>query len=504
MHYQRQSFSLYLGMVPAQQLGQYRKLVLLGLLVQLVAAWFSVGYNHYDEHFQVLEFCNYKLGLSPSSALPWEFATQCRGALQPFMAWGISKLLMAAGLYNPFHVAFLLRLMMCMLTWLVTCRLVRLLLPAFTTQRGRYLFVGSAFLLWFVAYCGVRFSAENIAGVLFLLALSLMPGVLANGGGGKRSIQLAIAGLLLGFVFMLRLQMAFAYIGMGLWLLFYSKWKVQDWVILILGSVAAIGVGVLADHWFYGEWLFTPYNYFKVNILQHAAAKFGVYPFWYYITLFIQFAVPPLSVLLLPLFFVGAWKKPMHIFTWICITFIVGHSAIGHKEMRFLLPMTVPFIFLACYGLDWLMGRYPDKWFFRWPVKTLMVINCLILAVKIIIPSHESIPYYQFIYNYAGQQPTVLVSYEQSPYHLVDLNSNFYRPANLVEAVISKPEQIDSVLHNAQGRAVLFLNPQIDPIPVIAACEKEQLYCLLPGWVRLLNFNDWQSRSFIWTIYRLR
>ncbi len=481
----------------------YKKILYCGLLVQLIAAWFSVGFNHYDEHYQVLEFCNYKLGLSAASSLPWEFSTQCRGALQPLIAYSFCKTLQLLGLYNPFWVAFLLRLCMGILTWMVTCRLVRLLLPEFLTERGKQLYVGASFLLWFVAYCGVRFSAENIAGLLFFLALSFVLELQTN-TKIKRPLAVATIGLLLGFVLMLRLQMAFAFIGLGMWLVLYDRLSFSDWVLLIFCSMVAIGIGVIADHWFYGAWVFTPYNYFKVNILQHAAAKFGIFPWWYYISLFFQYAVPPVSMVLLPLFFIGISRQPRHLFTLLTIVFVIGHSAIGHKEMRFLLPITMAFVFFSCVGIDWLIYKYPQKWFFQWPLKTIIIINCLILVVKIIIPSHESIPYYKFIYDHARKQQTILISFEKSPYNLVDLNSNFYKYPGLQEVIIHKPEEIAEVLKNAVGKSVLFLNPQIDPIPEISSFKKEQVYCLLPNWVRLLNFNDWQSRSFIWTIYRLQ
>ncbi len=307
----------------------------------------------------------------------------------------------------------------------------------------------------------------------------------------------------MGFVFMLRLQMAFAFLGLALWLLFYSKWHFRDWFIISFFGIVAIGLCVVVDHWFYGTWVLTPYNYYKVNIIQHAAAKFGVYPWWYYFSLFIQYAAPPLSIVLLPLFFIGIWKKPLHLFTWVCVVFIAGHSLIGHKEMRFLLPVTISFIFLSCSGLDWLFSRYPDTWVFRWPVKLFAVINSFVLVAKILTPSHESIPYYKFIYEYSQKQPTTLVSFEESPYQHVDLHTNFYKPGNLHEIVIHNPEELTNILKNANGQSVIFLNPEIDPIPVIALFKKEKLFCLLPDWVRLLNFNDWESRSYIWTIYRL-
>jgi len=480
----------------------FRKWFLLGLLVQLVAAWFSVGYNHYDEHFQVLEFCNYKLGFSSASVLPWEFTTQCRCALQPFIAFCFCKALLSLHLYTPFFAAFLLRLMMGISCWLVTCLLVNVLLPEFNTDRGKRLYVLGSFFFWFVPYCGVRFSAENVAGILFFLALAIIL-QLHIYRVAKRNALLALAGLLLGFVFMFRLQIAFAFIGLAAWLLFYGKWNIRDYVIMVLSGLMAIGISMLVDHWFYGAWVFTPYNYFAVNILQHAAAKFGVFPWWYYFYLFFQYAVPPLSIVLLPLFFVGIWEKNRHLFSWVCIAFIVGHCFIGHKEMRFLLPMIFSFVFIICSGLDWLLYRYQVVWFFRWPLKLFMVMNGLMLLVKMLVPSHESIPYYKFIYEHSRKKSTILVCLDESPYHLVNLHSNFYRPPSQHEVIIHKQEELADILKNANGQTVLFLNPEMQPIPLIAPYKKERLYCLLPDWVSLVNFNDWESRSYIWTIYRI-
>jgi hypothetical protein len=54
----------------------------IGLLLILVAAVRSEGFHHPDEHFQVLEFAGAKLGLTPWSALAWEYRDQMRPWLQ--------------------------------------------------------------------------------------------------------------------------------------------------------------------------------------------------------------------------------------------------------------------------------------------------------------------------------------------------------------------------------------------------------------------------------------
>lgn len=338
---------------------------------------------------------------------------------------------------------------------------------------------------------------------MFIAALSYLPGLLAV-NNSKRSLRLITAGLLLGFAVMIRLQMAFAYIPLLIWIICYAKWNVKDWSILILSGLVAIALAVVADYWLYGAWVFTPFNYYKVNIIQHVANNYGTSPWWYYVLLFFNYAVPPISYVLLPLFVIGLWKYPRHLFSWICIVFIVGHSFIAHKEIRFLLPLIIPFIFLACSGFDVLISRYPVKKIYRIALPVLAVLNIILLSMKIFMPAHEAFGYFKYIYNFAQEQPTTLVSYEQSPYSVVQLEVNFYKPKNIIIEVIHNPAQLDTILKRNDGRAVIFLNPKIDPIPVIDGYKKEKVYCLVPEWIHFFNFNNWMSRSYIWAIYRLK
>ncbi|HEV7960616.1 MAG TPA: hypothetical protein VGP01_06260, partial [Rhizomicrobium sp.] len=43
-----------------------------------VTAWFSELFYFPDEHYQVLEFMSYKLGITQASDLPWEFSAHIR------------------------------------------------------------------------------------------------------------------------------------------------------------------------------------------------------------------------------------------------------------------------------------------------------------------------------------------------------------------------------------------------------------------------------------------
>src|SRR5690242_5224606 len=76
-----------------------------------VAAWFNAGFLSADEHYQIIEFAQYKLGRQSAAALAWEFPAQMRPALQPWFAAMAIRLHHALGATSPFTIAFSLRLL---------------------------------------------------------------------------------------------------------------------------------------------------------------------------------------------------------------------------------------------------------------------------------------------------------------------------------------------------------------------------------------------------------
>jgi hypothetical protein len=83
-------------------------------LVYIAVAVNSNGFNNADEHFQIIEFAQFKLGNSDPSALAWEFHSQVRPGLQPFMCFSIFKFLKFLGINDPYTLSFALRLVTAM------------------------------------------------------------------------------------------------------------------------------------------------------------------------------------------------------------------------------------------------------------------------------------------------------------------------------------------------------------------------------------------------------
>ncbi len=480
---------------------QQRQTFLLYLPVFLITAWFSVGYHHPDEHFQVLEFCNYKLGLSPLSDLPWEYLTYCRPTIQPFIAYFFARAAMMAGMYNPFVIVFLLRVCAALLTWAVSCRLVVALSPLLKTPIAHKLLPHCMLGLWFVPYIGVRFSAETVSSVCFFGSICLLLPNITTRWSSRQIVITFISGFLLGIAVFVRLQLAFAVIGMGLWLLVYGRWQLPKWVAVAVGAIAAVGVGVLIDHWFYGKWVFTPYNYFDVNIVQHKAASFGVEPWWYYITTFLQVAGMPVSFVLLALFAMGLKGNRANMFSFIVVCFVAGHMAVGHKEMRFLFPVSFAFIYLVVSGIDYAAQNIRPHKGYRIGFRLLVVVNTGMLLFKMLTPAEEAVNYYKFLYGYNAGHPTNIVYNKKSPYNIAELELNYYKPNNVQLTKVADSSDVAKLLTGSNS--VICLSPNLKPDSLFQQFGYERIYCAFPEFLLANNFNGWQERSRIWAIFRI-
>src|SRR5690349_19703202 len=95
----------------------------IALLLHMIGAIFSAGFYHADEHFQIIEFMNYKLGRIPVSELPLEFGHAIRPWLQPAILTGMTQLLNILGVDSPFNLALSFRILSSLLGWLSLCGL---------------------------------------------------------------------------------------------------------------------------------------------------------------------------------------------------------------------------------------------------------------------------------------------------------------------------------------------------------------------------------------------
>lgn len=316
------------------KINQHKNTLLLigGALLFLITALFSEGFYHGDEHFQIIEFAQYKLGNTAAMNLPWEFHAQIRPTLQPIIAMSIFYVCDVFSVIDPYSKSFALRLITAAFAFYSILYFIRSVKYMIKLEyRSWFLFL--ALFLWFIPFLNVRFSSETWSGITLLLSIS----VLLKQKKEKR--HYFIAGILIGLSFLFRFQIGFAIIGIISWMIFINKNGLQSILAFILGSGLVLAFGFAIDSWFYGEFTFTPWNYFDYNILQGKADEFGRSPWYYYFYGIFKSSFFPIGLVIILSLLKLTVTQPKHLILWIILPFLILHSVVGHKELRFLFPL---------------------------------------------------------------------------------------------------------------------------------------------------------------------
>ncbi|MGI9102029.1 MAG: hypothetical protein ACR2IF_06255 [Terriglobales bacterium] len=218
--------------------------------------------------------------------------------------------------------------------------------------------------LWYdLIYYGPKALNEVVAGHLLVIALWLgqAPTPSAEKGGGQGWAAQGrgrwwstglLTGALLGATVGVRIQLAPAVL-VAMIMLCRRQWR-QRWAPMLAGAAIAFLAFGMEDAltWSYP---FASYvRSVKVNLLQDKSASYGVAPWdWYFGSLLLSTSV------LLPLILVGMRRAPL--LAAVAATILITHSALAHKEYRFILPAVMLILVLAGLGLAevlaWLTAR---------------------------------------------------------------------------------------------------------------------------------------------------
>ena len=473
------------------------KVKIASLVIFTITAFFSVGHLQSDEHFQILEFAQYKLGKISAEELPWEFGEKMRPSIQPWIAYTFIKFFDFIGLKNPFTITLLFRLMSALLLWYVIISLNKIVIKNyFKTTKWANIFYVSTLLLWFIPFTSVRFSSENIAALFLLLGFLQLFKKQSN-------ISFALAGTYWGLSFLFRYQLGLSVFGAYLFLLLIEKTSILKLLISIIPLLIIIAFGVYLDTLFYDEFTIAPYNYVKANILDDKASNFGTSPFFAYLYLFLGKAIPPISLVLFAGFIAGVKPLKKHIFFWAIIPFIIIHSVIAHKEIRFMFPVSYLFIFISVYGIMKYFEHKEVKIWQRKVVKFSLYLNVLLLVIMTFKPMNGTVKLFHYIHANFNDTPTYIISTKRPIYSmLVDLKSTFYTAENVKNEVV-KPEDIQAHLKKNDINECYILHEKFDFKIPLENYTVEKVYYEYPEWIKKIEFIDWQKKLRTKTIFKI-
>ena len=375
-----------------------RIILILGLLVHLITSYFSIGFQHPDEQYQIIEPINVLLDKISINEMPWDYRYKFRPWLQTITYFGLQRFLNFFGENNPFHIATFFRIFSSLLGWSSLILFTFFFVEKFEIKKKLNQALLLSNFIWFIPFLHARTSQENFSSAIFIFGLLTF--------FSKRKYSLGFlsnylfSGLLMGFAFELRFQMGVPILALFLWNLIINKEKFLKMIPYTIGIFLAFSSMLLMDSYLYGELVLAPWNYVWFNLGKKMAEQFGVYPWWYYFKLIFLKGIPPFSIILMAgvsLYWVIYRRSFL---TWITIPFLVIHLFIGHKELRFLnfIYFFAPLMSLYIYEMKYksFLDKRGFKLFFKY---FLVPINLLLVFVLMFKPAHSPISFYQYIYN---------------------------------------------------------------------------------------------------------
>ncbi|MDE7304662.1 MAG: hypothetical protein K2N04_01950 [Alistipes sp.] len=476
-----------------------------GSLLTLLYAWFSHGYYHHDEHYQILEYAHMKLfGVPTIDHLAWEYPLMMRSGVQPAIVWCLGRMLLALDIYSPYLLLFLLQF------FSGACSVGALVLFGQVVRREtgdekqERIFLALGLFLWFLAYMHVHFSAEMLAGNLLLLLAGLTLRYAATDGQHEFRWGLLL-GTLAGATFIVRYQTGFALLGYGLWLLVFRR-RLRLYAGMVPGVCCMLLLGVLVDRWFYGQWTLTPLNYLRENIFHGHMLKFGVRPWWYYFTASLTEGGILFGLLVWAAMLRFFWKYRTHAVTWMLVPFLLVHFFLGHKEVRFFFPA----FFFAPYfiTLFWQeLRQTPSLRLRQWLAGLMLAFNTgAILFVLVQDPAE--IYFYRMMDRYCEEKGEVVAlnladekNYYSWPQYVIDtrvIETRFYMPENLDNLHFDTAETLEETARvlAAAERCVVILSADPELAEKSGLPLRKIVWSPYPEWVvRYCNFNDWTRYS---------
>ena len=477
------------------------------VVIYFLTAIHSSGYYHPDEHFQIIEFAGLKTGWNQAADLPWEYDEQIRSTLQPALAVEIFNMLESIRIHDPYIKVLCLR----MITAFFALSAISFFVYSFrsTIKPINYLaFVCLSFLLWFIPVVNVRFSSETWSGLFLLLAVAWInkekvPGLFSYMG----------VGFLLGIAFEFRFQLAICIVGIFLWFCFIKKWDRRELFCFIFGLFAAIILGTGIDYWYYGDFVCTPYNYFKANIINDVASNFGVAPWYYYFYSIINHATLLIGLAILGALIVALIKNPKSVVVWCLFPFLVIHCLIPHKELRFLFPLInfIPILLLWFY--QWIKERVNNSSFEKmvlYPlIGVMLFINVGGLIMEMFKPAGNGnvgmTNYIREKYKDKGATVYTLPGYDIYAAGTVKgLIMRFYLDENIHRSNFFKSrKEVATQLKDMKDTDLILLpSYQNFYAPLIFTAGFHQQKQSIPEWILKLNklYNTY-NESATWILY---
>lgn len=355
-----------------------KQILFIGLILRLLAVFFSPGYAFSDDHFEVIELANewYKGNIS---AVIGEGVNKF-SLLYP----GIHYFLIAAshriGISDPEGIMIIVRLFHAIVSiagiyyaWLLTSQLTK-------NKEVPLVVALLVAVFWMFPFMSVR-SLREFFCIPFLLAGSYFS---VQKGYGNRSIILSALFFVLAIC--IRIQCVFFPLATGLfWLL--KKGQLKKSFVFGLSFLAFFFLTQgLFDWLYYGKPLASTLEYFHYNSNPQNIKEYPTGPWYQYMgTLAGMTLGVPFFILLAGYIHSAKLSAESKLLFVASLLFFIFHSYYANKQERFILPFLPYFLISGIVGFSELYQKHRNKKWIRkvsrFSIGWFVIVNTILLFV---------------------------------------------------------------------------------------------------------------------------
>jgi Alg9-like mannosyltransferase family len=355
-----------------------RQIILIGLAVRLLAAFFSPGYAFHDDHFEM-----------PELVFRWEnninflwtgSNVHVFSLIYPGMMYLLFGACRAVGISQPEDMMFVVRLLHALVS-LLSIYYAYLLTLRLTDRKDTANMVALTLaLFWMFPFMSVRNLREFFCIPFLLMACYHI----ADPKLTTRSILLAA--LFFALSFSIRLQIVFIPLGIGLCLLFKKEYTKKAIVFSIASGIAYMLTQGLFDFIYYHDPFASVKEYvrFNSNPVNIEIQPQGA---WYQYIGTVAGAVLGFPFFLLAWGYIYSFRMSflLKMFVIASLLFFAFHSYYSNKQERFILPFIPFFLLLGIIGFQEYYTKHQTavwlKKTFKFVLIWFLVINTVGLVV---------------------------------------------------------------------------------------------------------------------------
>lgn len=331
----------------------------LSLFVRIYASMTSIAQVYPDEIFQTLEPAH-KLVFGRGITY-WEFKFGARSWFFPGILAGVYKILDLIGVRDPLSINIGVKIFLSIFNSLAVSVVYLLFRRHSLGKKEAFLFTLPLAASYLVSYISARTLTESASLPFMVFAVYFASNYIEN----ERVKELVFAFIAAGIAFMIRFQTGVFAFGLAVALFLTAGKRFRASLIFGFGFLGMMVVQGILDVFTWGSFFKSAITYFDYNVLRGVANKHGVSPWYYYLADCVG-TFHPVTLAAAVLTMVAGivnFRKNRQIFLFFFpfLLFFIVHSAIGHKEPRFVFACYFAVLVLSAEFFAFLCRKYAGK-----------------------------------------------------------------------------------------------------------------------------------------------